>query len=448
MAFRQTVGGAYKDALLDALHAARKAGVPTDGIAVASVFTTQSVTSVLERIRDQIKSSSPSATDFRLASDGSRTVFPLQNVASVSWNQQTRTTLPLNSPVTFTLADLRSIPGAVGHVAFGRFPARDYQLHAREFIPSTGMPGGFGDDLIYFNLVLPAGTPPVNGWPVAIAGHGGGTSKEPLTVGPAGSLATTLARHGIATIAINAAGHGFGALGSLTVTRATGEPVTFPSGGRGFDQNGDGVIDPREGMRATAPRTIIDDRDGLRQTVADLMQLVRQIEGGVDVDDDSIPDLDPSRIYFVCQSLGGVYGSVFLAIEPRVNAGVITVAGGPRTSRTLTRGDRGVVGTALGVRSPSLLNDPGVTHLEDVAVLAPMYNENLPLRDGEARSRRQSCRGVGSPLPLPLHSHPVRGRSHGGRAGGPCTGTSCFVRSPAALAARITAQVRRLPGRS
>jgi hypothetical protein len=114
------------------------------------------------------------------------------------------------------------------------------------------------------------------------------------------------------------------------------------------------------------------------------MQLVRQIEAGIDVDDDSLPDLDPSRIYYVSQSLGGVYGAPFLAVETGVNAGVLTVAGGPRTSRTLTRADRGLVGSFLSARSPSLLNSPGVTHLEDVTVVAPNYNENAPLRDGEA----------------------------------------------------------------
>ena len=97
--------------------------------------------------------------------------------------------------------------------------------------------------------MLPSGTPPPNGWPVAIAGHGGGGSKEGFTLS-IGSLAASLAQRGIAVIAINAVGHGFGALGSLTVTRSTGESIVFPSGGRGFDQTGDGVIEAREGIRA------------------------------------------------------------------------------------------------------------------------------------------------------------------------------------------------------
>ena len=371
--------------MLDAVHAARKAGIPEDGIAVASVFTTQSVTAVLENIRDQVKAAPAAVTDFNLGPDSVRTVFPLQDVASVAWRQQTGTA-PLFNVVNLNLLDLRSVPGAVGTIAFGRFTGRDYQAHPGDFIPSTGTrtgtPAPLAINQIYFNLVLPSGMPPPNGWPVAIAGHGGGGSKEGFTLS-IGSLAASLAQRGIAVIAINAVGHGFGALGSLTVTRSTGESVVFPSGGRGVDQTGDGLIEAREGIRAAPPRTIIDDRDGLRQTATDLMQLVRQIEDGVDVDGDSLADLDRARIYYVSQSLGGVYGAVFLAIEPGVNAGVLTVAGGPRTTRTLTRSDRATVGSALSARAPSLINAPGITHVEGVEVSAPRYNENLPLRDGE-----------------------------------------------------------------
>ena len=70
------------------------------------------------------------------------------------------------------------------------------------------------------------------------------------------------------------------------------------------------------------------NRDGHRQTVVDLMQLVRVIEVGMDVDGDTAPDLDPSRIYYFGQSLGGIYGTIFLAVEPNVHVGVPNVPGG------------------------------------------------------------------------------------------------------------------------
>src|SRR5262249_21225108 len=49
--FRHTVQGSYKQALLDAIQAARRVGVREGDIVAASVFTTQSVTAVLEKIR-------------------------------------------------------------------------------------------------------------------------------------------------------------------------------------------------------------------------------------------------------------------------------------------------------------------------------------------------------------------------------------------------------------
>jgi hypothetical protein len=93
------------------------------------------------------------------------------------------------------------------------------------------------------------------------------------------------------TIGINAVGHGNGPLSTLTITSTSGDPVTFLAGGRGIDQNSDGVISTSEGLAAAAPRTIVGNRDGHRQTVVDLMQLVRVIEVGIDVDGDTVPVL-------------------------------------------------------------------------------------------------------------------------------------------------------------
>src|SRR5262249_41328608 len=225
------------------------------------------------------------------------------------------------------------------------------------------------------------------GWPVAIFGHGSGGSKQ--GGGPGGgdslALAASLAGQGIATIAINVVGHGFGPLSTLTLTPGAGAPVTFPEGGRGMDQNGDGIIGNNEGITAAAPRSIIRDRDGQRQTVADLMQLVRVIEVGMDAHGDGLADLDPSRIYYLGQSLGGIYGTEFLAVEPDVHSGVLNVAGGSSIeANRLSPVFRPAVGTLLASRTPSLLNGPGVTSLDGVSVPGSRFDENMPLRDGGA----------------------------------------------------------------
>ena len=307
--FRQEVGGDYKKALLKAIKAARAAGVPERDIVAASAFTTQTVTSILEKIRDQIKAATPEPADFLLGPGGIRTVFPLDTVAGITWNQQTGDDPPTftNAPVDLSL--LKIIPGAVGTIAFGKYNSPDYEVHPGEFIPPvgtrTGTPAVQGTNEIYFNLVLPSGTKPATGWPVAIFGHANGVNKNAVL-----NVAAKMAAHGIATIAINAVGAGVGQLGTLTVNRTSGETVTFSAGGRGIDQNGDRVIDSDEGISTAPPRTILFFTDGIRQTVADLMQLVRVIDVGVDVDGDGSPDLDKFRIYYFGNSLGSNIGTV------------------------------------------------------------------------------------------------------------------------------------------
>src|SRR5713101_5163235 len=379
----------YRKELLDGLAAASQDGIPEKGVVIASVFTTESATAILEKMRDEIDAATPAAADFLLGPNGERTVFNLNDVSGLTWNQQTRVAGPLNAvPVNINL--LRFIPGTVGQIAFGKYVSPDYET-ADQFIPpvgtQTGTPVVQGANEVFFNLYLPSGPSPAGGWPVAIFGHGSGGSKQ--GGGPGGgdslALADSLAEQGIATIAINVVGHGFGPLSTLTVKPSVGAPLTFLEGGRGIDQNGDGIIGNNEGISAAPPRSIIRDRDGQQQTVADLMQLVRVIEVGMDVHGDGLADLDPSRIYYLGQSLGGIYGTEFLAVEPSVHVGVLNVAGGSGIERNrLSPVFRASVGAALASRTPSLLNGTGITSIDGVSVPGPRFDENMPLRDGVA----------------------------------------------------------------
>jgi dienelactone hydrolase len=270
----------------------------------------------------------------------------------------------------------------VGQIAFGKYSSPDYEIHPGEYIPAigtrTGTPVVQGMNDIHFNLILPSGPEPATGWPVAIAGHGSGGSKNDAL-----AVAAKLAEHGIATISINAVGHGFGPLSTLTIGQQGSAPVTLSAGGRGIDQNGDHVIDAGEGVEAVAPRRLIHDRDGLRQTVVDLMQLVRVIEVGVDVNGDGTSALDPAHIYYVGQSLGGDYGTQFIAVEPDVGTAVLNVPVADEAIRGVSsptfRPSRGVW---LAERTPSLINSPGVTEIGGVKVAGPFFNDNLPLRTG------------------------------------------------------------------
>jgi hypothetical protein len=133
----------------------------------------------------------------------------------------------------------------------------------------------------------------------------------------------------------------------------------------------------RRGERRAAAHRIIGSRDGLRQTAIDLMQLVRQVEVGMDVDGDGSADLDAQRIYYAGQSFGGIYGTLLLGVEPAIKAGVPNVPGGSITEVARLGAFRGLTGLALATRMPQLLNLPPSPSLP-----VPFnFFENMPLRD-------------------------------------------------------------------
>jgi len=366
---------AYRKGLLDGLA---RSGVDPSAVVTASVFTTQSATAVLEKMRDRIKAMTPAPADFLVGNGSARAVVPLSDVSLIAWRRQVGTNLSLptafqNSSVS--VAALNVVPGAIGTIAFGRFSSPDFETPTK-FIPPigtrTGTPAVQGTNTLYFNLFIPSGPRPPAGWPVAIFGHGFTDSKQGAPV----AVASVLASQGLASIAINVVGHGGGELGTLTVSRNSGPPLVVPDGGRGIDQDGNKTIDSTEGVNAAPPRNIIGNRDGLRQTVADLMQLVRVIQVGVDVDGDGVADLDAGRIYYAGQSFGGIYGVKFIAVEPDVRAGVPNVPGGAIIEiARISPAFRALVGIALAGRVPSLCN---------AGALAPplwCFQESIPLRD-------------------------------------------------------------------
>lgn len=373
---------AYRKELTDALAAASQDGIAQKDVVTASVFTTESATAVMEKIRDQIHAATPEPAHFNLGPGGSHTVFSVNQVTGITFNEETRDNAAL-TPVTVNLKLLQTVPGAVGAIAFGKYLSPDYEVHPGEYIPpvatGTGTPVIQSVNEVYFNLILPSGPEPAGGWPVAIYGLPTSNDKNqaPLFV------AATMAEHGIATIAINAVGHGFGPLSTLSVRQASGDPVTLSAGGRSIDQNGDHVFGNPESSDAVAPHAIIGDSDGFRQTDADLMQLVREIEVGMDVHGNGSRDLDSSRIYYVALSRGVDYGVPFLAVEPDVHAAVFNGGGGSRIDALrLSIAFRSSVGALFAARTPSLLNSPGITSIDGVAYSGPFFNENLPLRDG------------------------------------------------------------------
>jgi hypothetical protein len=372
----------YAAQLDEALAAAHALGVPPGHVVTAAVFTTQTITSPMERIRDVVNAGTPEPADFLLGPNGERTVFKRADVKSVVLRQQTTIT-PSFMDLPIPLAQLDAVGGAVGTIAYGRYVSPSY-LVPGEYIPAVGTladtPPARGSATVPFTLYLPSGDKPPGGWPIVLTGGGTSTNQHAVPT----NFGSKLAQHGIATIGISQVGQGFGPLSQLVVTKTDGTILTFADAGRGVDQNGDGTYAALEGSEAAAPRTwTISVRDTYKQMVIDLMQLVRVIEVGMDVDGDTTSDIDPTRIYYLGASAGTMMGASFVALEPAVSAAAFVSPPGviPEHARWQPN-RRPAIGTALAARTPSLLNaDDGLTSIDGVAIGAPFFNENKPLRD-------------------------------------------------------------------
>lgn len=354
----------YRRELRDALRSRIPANLK---VAAATLFSTQSISADLHKIMLSVKKAKPTAS-FMIGNDGAtRAVFPLAG-SSFTLNRQDKVSELTSSLLPTAL--LQVVPGAVGSIAYGTFKSPSY-LNSARYIPATptrtGEPALQATETLVFQLFLPSVAKPAKGYPVAIFGHGFTDSMY----GAPWLVASTFAARGIATLSIQVVGHGGGKQGTLSVASG-GATVILPAGGRGYDQNGDGKIDSTEGVSAVAPYTVLNNRDGLRQTVVDLMQLVSEVENGMDVDGDGNADLDRERIYYAGQSFGGIYGAMLLGVEPRIKAGVPNVPGGSITEVARLGAFRPLTGIALASRVPSLINLPagGIN-----------FDENIPLRN-------------------------------------------------------------------
>ena len=143
-------------------------------------------------------------------------MFPLSSVTGSSWKRQIGTATFSTS--TLPTPALSLFAGSVATVAFGSYASPDYETAAK-VIPPYGnadrQAGRAGDEPGAVHAVRSRrGTEPAGGWPVAIFGHGFTDSKN----GAPWAVASLARAHaGIATIAINVVGHGFGPLGTYTV---------------------------------------------------------------------------------------------------------------------------------------------------------------------------------------------------------------------------------------
>jgi len=400
---------AYHRSLRAAIAALRPFGVHRQSIAAASVFTTISVTTPLETLRDQLAATSlPPPINFRIGPkgvdglDGPPMVFEAGTITGMVHNREASPGKLTAVTLAPRLAALRIVKDTVARVAFGQFFSPNYLVKQRDEItgnwwlrlPAVGTFSGVPEPVCTdsFSVVLdgvchdpvsvvvfiPTGTAPAAGWPLVIFGPGSADTM----LGSPFNVAAMFASHGFATVTIQPASHGWGPASTLTVSRGASS-ITFSAGGRSMDANNDGLIVSDEGSQAGGAKGVLLTRHPSRQTVVDLLQLIREIKVGIDVDHDGIRDLDPSRIYYAGTSAGATIGVLLFTVSADIRAASFTGIGG-RADPASTPVGRSAVGLALARRVPSLLNPPGtplITDLGGVPVDPPHFNENRPERD-------------------------------------------------------------------
>lgn len=356
----------YRRALKDALHAACHLGTRRPNVAVASVFTTQSITPLLENMRDYVRSLPAPQADFLLGPGGARTVFALASVKAIAWNRQVGVSPATFSPMAIPRALLDFVPGSVATIGYGRISATSFLQSDQTItdVGTKGTPPATGTGSLYFNVYLPAGAKPAAGWPVVLTGMGTAGNKEVFNI----NVASELAAAGIATLGINPHMRGMGPLSTTTITRLDNSTITFLAGGRGVDMNRDNVYQAAED---DVVGSIAGSRDTIRQTAIDLVQLASAIQAGMDVDGDGSVDLDGSQITYLGWSFGANYGILAMALDAAFKGAVFNAPGGPIVeNRRLSPSGRAQLGADLAARVPSLINLSGTS-----------FNENLPLRN-------------------------------------------------------------------
>ena len=157
--------------------------------------------------------------------------------------------------------------------------------------PAQRAPAPQGADEIVGAMFLPAGPSP----PAAGRWRSSATASPTARTARSRSPSVAIRTAGLATVSINVVGHGGGALGTLDVgAEERRHRSRCPQAAAASTRTATATSTPRKARAPTALRNIISSRDALRQTTIDLMQLIRQIEAGIDVDGDGSVDLEPA----------------------------------------------------------------------------------------------------------------------------------------------------------
>lgn len=321
------------------LAAAGSQGVARDSIVVSSTATTQSITPVLSQLRSVIGPTSNQVAQACVAPDTCLTtadVLPPGASPGIADIYIGVVELPYFLGVP-TQQDPTAPLDEFWQAAPGNYvpPFDQFGLNpeSTNITVANPIPVETARPMVPLIMTVPNAmsgqTRPAAGWPVVIFQHGITGNRSQML-----ALADTMASQGFAVVAIDMPLHGITNQASpLYIDNTPFGPLSTE---RTFDldlqdnETGapgpDGMIDG-SGAWFINLQSLLTARDNLRQAQIDLSTLALNVPE-IDIDSDGVTDLDGSNINFVGISLGAMVGTPFLAVEPTVNNGVLSVPGG------------------------------------------------------------------------------------------------------------------------
>lgn len=306
--------------------AAGAAGVSPTTIVVSASFTTQSVDTVLRVITATVAASPPPAT----------AVLPAPVIPTGLIVTGGRNLADLHF-ATITLPYYLGVPVAPP-AGTGTEPITSWWRATNPPPAAAGLADPKGEfNLTRFNpfprvnaqltvpmlVGVPRTTKPAAGWPVLIYQHGITEDRGTLAL-----IADTAAAAGFVIVGVDLPLHGImptDPLYALSPTNPMGPaypgiPTAYRVGEPTFNVDyvnntttapgPDGIPDS-SGQHFINLASVLTARDNLRQGAANLIALTRAAPF-LDLDGDTVPDIDPARIHFFGWSLGGIIGSAYM----------------------------------------------------------------------------------------------------------------------------------------